>query len=228
MSIELFTVPELLGTGEIITVKSDDGTVYFAASKLASALGYTRPNNAVATHVRERYKTTLGEIIPTPIRCRSDVHIGSRPNMIFLTESGVYNLIFKSNLPSAIKFQDWVTEEVLPSIRKTGQYVLSGVMPAIDNVKDEGLRQLPEKERIEGRGKLKYKSDIVKDPKAVSRGKKGGLVAQENIRQTKKDLERKEFQVRDQEKEITELREKVLYLLVEIDELDEKIRELED
>ena len=40
----------------------------------------------------------------------------------FLTESGVYKLIFKSSKPDAEKFQDWVTDEVLPSIRKNGIY----------------------------------------------------------------------------------------------------------
>ncbi|WP_227866994.1 BRO family protein [Clostridioides sp. ZZV13-5731] len=42
----------------------------------------------------------------------------------FLTESGVYKLIFKSQKEEAEKFQDWVTDEVLPSIRKTGRYQL--------------------------------------------------------------------------------------------------------
>lgn len=41
----------------------------------------------------------------------------------FLTESGVYKLIFKSHKESAEKFQDWITDEVLPTIRKTGGYV---------------------------------------------------------------------------------------------------------
>lgn len=41
----------------------------------------------------------------------------------FLTESGVYKLIFKSRKPNAEKFQDWVTDEVLPTIRKTGGYI---------------------------------------------------------------------------------------------------------
>lgn len=40
----------------------------------------------------------------------------------FLTESGVYKLSFKSRKPEAEKFTDWVTDEVLPSIRKTGKY----------------------------------------------------------------------------------------------------------
>ena len=41
----------------------------------------------------------------------------------FLTESGVYKLIFKSQKKEAEKFQDWVTDEVLPQIRKTGGYI---------------------------------------------------------------------------------------------------------
>ncbi len=41
----------------------------------------------------------------------------------FLTESGVYKLIFKSRKQEAEKFQDWVTDEVLSNIRKTGGYI---------------------------------------------------------------------------------------------------------
>ena len=41
----------------------------------------------------------------------------------FLTESGVYKLIFKSDKKEAEKFQDWVTDEVLPNIRKIGGYI---------------------------------------------------------------------------------------------------------
>lgn len=41
---------------------------------------------------------------------------------LFITESGLYNLIFRSRAKEAEKFQDWVTDEVLPSIRKTGKF----------------------------------------------------------------------------------------------------------
>lgn len=43
----------------------------------------------------------------------------------FLTESGVYKLVFKSRKPNAEKFTDWVTDEVLPTLRKTGSYKMS-------------------------------------------------------------------------------------------------------
>lgn len=46
----------------------------------------------------------------------------------FVTESGLYNLIFRSSRPEAKQFRKWVTSEVLPSIRKTGSYAAGGVM----------------------------------------------------------------------------------------------------
>lgn len=59
----------------------------------------------------------------------------------FLTESGVYKLIFKSHKEEAEKFQDWVTDEVLPSIRKTGLYNSKGITK--DDVFDL-IKSLPE------------------------------------------------------------------------------------
>ncbi|HBC2028996.1 TPA: hypothetical protein I9Z65_000511 [Clostridium perfringens] len=58
----------------------------------------------------------------------SDVTIGNIRKLNnagenFLTESGVYKLIFKSKKKEAERFQDWVTDEVLPQIRKTGGYI---------------------------------------------------------------------------------------------------------
>ena len=47
----------------------------------------------------------------------------------FLTESGVYKLVFKSRKPDAEKFTDWVTDEVLPTLRKTGSYEMPKKKP---------------------------------------------------------------------------------------------------
>lgn len=54
--------------------------------------------------------------------------LGGKQEMIIVSESGLYKLIFKSRKPEAEKFQDWVTEDVLPSIRKTGKYSISNHM----------------------------------------------------------------------------------------------------
>ena len=50
-------------------------------------------------------------------------------NLLIIPESDVYRLIMRSNLPNAEAFQDWVTEEVLPTIRKTGMYAMPQSLP---------------------------------------------------------------------------------------------------
>lgn len=62
----------------------------------------------------------------------------------FLTESGVYKLVFKSHKPNAEKFTDWVTDEVLPSIRKHGIYATDKVIDNVLNNPDFGIRLLTE------------------------------------------------------------------------------------
>lgn len=81
----------------------------FVAKDVATALGYAKPENAIARHCKN--STT------TPKQGGGSLSL--------IGESDVYRLIFGSKLESAEKFQDWVFEEVLPSIRKTGEYGVS-------------------------------------------------------------------------------------------------------
>lgn len=57
---------------------------------------------------------------------KSDIRKLNNAGENFLTESGVYKLVFKSHKPNAEKFTDWIADEVLPSIRKTGSYSANG------------------------------------------------------------------------------------------------------
>lgn len=52
----------------------------------------------------------------------------------FLTESGVYKLVFKSHKPNAEAFTDWIADEVLPSLRKNGQYIMKAQTPVSDGI----------------------------------------------------------------------------------------------
>lgn len=72
----------------------------------------------------------------------------------FLTESGVYKLIFKSKKKEAEKFQDWVTDEVLPQIRKTGGYI------PIDQ--EESEQDILAKALLIAQNTLKKKDDLLK------------------------------------------------------------------
>ena len=60
----------------------------------------------------------------------------------FLTESGVYKLVFKSHKPNAERFTDWIADEVLPTIRKHGMYATDNVIDNILNNPDFGIELL--------------------------------------------------------------------------------------
>lgn len=96
--------------GQIRTILIDDEP-WFVGKDIAEALGYKRPSDAIANHVHEGDKLK---------RCFTV--LGQGRNLLVVNESGMYALIFGSKLESAIRFKNWVTSEVLPSIRKYGGY----------------------------------------------------------------------------------------------------------
>jgi len=96
-----------------------DGEPWFVGNDVAEALGYARPRKAILDHVDEEDKMK-----DVPIR---DPH-GVEQYPTWINESGLYSLTLKSKLPAAKKFKRWVTSEVLPSIRKTGAYMLPEVL----------------------------------------------------------------------------------------------------
>ena len=95
--------------GEVRTLE-ENGKVLFCASDVAEALGYAKPRNAIATHCKGALK-------------RGILTAGGNQEMTFIPEGDVYRLIAKSKLPGAERFESWVFDEVLPSIRKTGGYI---------------------------------------------------------------------------------------------------------
>lgn len=99
---------------EVRTLKID-GEPWFVGKDVATILGYKKTENAIATHVDEDDKTT------TLIQGTGSNY---KSKAVLINESGVYSLIFGSQLPNAKKFKHWVTSEVLPAIRKTGSYQL--------------------------------------------------------------------------------------------------------
>ncbi|CAB4019500.1 Hypothetical predicted protein [Paramuricea clavata] len=224
MSIQVFRNTTLIGDEEIPTIRSDDGTIYFAAKKVALSLGYIRPNEAVTTNTRERMRTTFREIRGSvPNIPLFNVRGGEQPGTVFITESGLYRLIMRSRLPIAEEFQDWICENVIPSIRKTGKYVSpDSTASKIKSIKDTELRCLKNTERVVVRKELIRMSNLVKDPEAVAYGRLGGIIVQEKIRQTEKKLDEKELKVYEQEKEITKLEIKVSYLEAGIGELEDE------
>ena len=104
--IEVFTKAEF---GELRTVNVGD-KIMFVASDVAKALGYSRPADAITAHCKGSVKHRL----PTN---------GGMQELKIIPGGDVYRLITHSKLPAAEKFESWVFDEVLPSIRKHGAYM---------------------------------------------------------------------------------------------------------
>jgi len=119
-SIQVFENSEF-GKLEVLTI---DGKPFFPAGECAKTLGYARPNDAVHQHCRY----TVKHRIPHPQSPNKTIQVN------FIPEGDLYRLIIRSKLPAAEKFERWVFDEVLPSIRKHGAYIADDVLDElIDN-----------------------------------------------------------------------------------------------
>ena len=108
--IQVFNNPEF-GNIRTLTI---NGEPWFVGKDVASALGYSKPENALAAHVDCEDKTST-LIQGTGSNYKSKV--------ILINESGLYSLVLSSKLPGAKAFKRWITHDVIPSIRKHGLYL---------------------------------------------------------------------------------------------------------
>lgn len=135
--MQVFNNPEF---GEVRTIE-ENGAILFCGSDVAKALGYTNPSKAINDHCRGDL-TKRYPIVDA---------LGRTQGAIFIPESDLYRLVFSSKLPTAEKFTDWVTKEVLPSIRKTGGYALPKDYPAalraLADAEEAKLRLLAENQQ---------------------------------------------------------------------------------
>lgn len=122
---------------------------WFVGKDVAEALGYSKARNAIATHIDSEDKKDA------PIQGT----LGGVQEMTIINESGLYSLVLSSKLPSAKKFKRWVTSEVLPALRKTGQY----------QVKELSGSELMAKALIEAQSVLAAKDKQIEEmkPKVV-------------------------------------------------------------
>lgn len=96
---------------DVRTFLAKDGEPRWVAADVAKALEYNRARD-MTRNLRDRHKE--GHILSTP---------GGLQEMTVITEGGLYAAVLRSQSPRAIEFQDWVTDEVLPSIRRHGAYM---------------------------------------------------------------------------------------------------------
>ena len=89
-----------------------NGEPWMVGKDVAQALGYKNPRDAIARHVDAEDKGVVKHDTPS-----------GEQEMTIINESGLYSLVLSSKLPGAKRFRRWVTNEVLPSIRKDGGYI---------------------------------------------------------------------------------------------------------
>jgi len=96
--------------GEIRTIQEDE-VIWFCAADVCNALGFTNKRDALLRHCKKE-----------GVVKHDTLTNGGRQQLNYINEPNLYRLIVHSRLPSAEKFEKWVFEEVLPTIRKTGNY----------------------------------------------------------------------------------------------------------
>lgn len=110
--IQIFKNP-LFGEVRIVVINDEP---WFVGKDVALALGYAKPENALSTHVDEEDKT---------ITLIQGTGSNYKSNTTIINESGMYSLVFGSRLKTAKEFKHWVTSDVLPTLRKTGSYLIT-------------------------------------------------------------------------------------------------------
>lgn len=114
--------------GQLRTIE-ENGKILFCASDVAKALGYINPRDAISRHCRGVVKRD------TPTQ-------GGIQAIAFIPEGDVYRLITHSKLPGAEKFESWVFDDALPSLRKNGYYSLAPQENKLDTQNDAILQVL--------------------------------------------------------------------------------------
>ena len=149
--IQIFNSPEFGQVRSLVI----NGEPWLVGKDVTKALGYDNPSKAIRDHVEEEDKR-VGVQNVTPYIIDS---LGRKQHPTFINESGLYALVFGSKLPSAKKFKRWVTSEVLPALRKTGQY----------QVKELSGQELMAKALIEAQSVLAAKDKQIEEmkPKAL-------------------------------------------------------------
>jgi prophage antirepressor-like protein len=111
-----------------------DGKPYFPATECANALGYSNRRDAINRHCRWVVKHD----VPHPQNPEKMISVN------FIPEGDLYRLIIRSKLPAAERFEHWVFDEVLPSIRKHGAYIIDEILEEAAKSQEAAIELLGE------------------------------------------------------------------------------------
>lgn len=126
------------GQVRVITIADKE---YFNGKDIASPLGYKRTVDAVRQHCKER----------GTVKHRTLTN-GGLQNMTYIDEGNLYRLVANSKLPQAERFESWIFDEVIPSIRKAGSYIADKRVRYLEQL--EGVRFIAEDLKVNPASKI--------------------------------------------------------------------------
>ena len=109
----------------IKTVTDDNNNIWFKGKDIALYLGYQNTTEAIREHVDDKYKISFGNLMSSVNKSETLLLQGNDKNIVYIKEAGLYQLVFSSKKQEAKAFTEWVVEDVIPSIRKTGKYSIA-------------------------------------------------------------------------------------------------------
>jgi len=121
-----------------------DHRFWFKAHDIAVFLGYKKPHQAIRKNIPYEAQIQWDELDP-PLREGALISPNWQPHTVLISEGGLYRLLCQSKKPEAANFEKWVFDDVLPTLRETGQYKLGKSFHEQLAIKDKELVMLQEK-----------------------------------------------------------------------------------
>jgi prophage antirepressor-like protein len=101
---------------EILVVFDNDGEPWFLGKHITDILEYVRSNDAINDHIKNNNIRKLEELT------KEKIFKNAQPSSLYINKSGLYSLIMKSKMKVAQQFQEWISDELLPTLDKKGYY----------------------------------------------------------------------------------------------------------
>lgn len=122
----------------------ENGKILFCAKDVAAALGYRNTRDAISRHCKGVVKRDGVSLTTNQHGTTTEQTV----EMAFIPEGDVYRLMARSELPGADKFESWIFDEVVPSIRKTGGYTATSASKELQAIFMLDSRTVQHEERI--------------------------------------------------------------------------------
>lgn len=184
--LQIFNSPEF---GQVRMIVEDD-KILFCASDVASALKYSNISKAINDHCPHVTKRYIG--VETGTKADGTPAI-QNVQMNFIPEGDIYRLVVRSKLPTAIKFEGWVFDDIIPSIRKHGGYltpakieeVLSNpdtIIKLATELKQERAKRIEHEQKIEAdKPKVLFAEAVETAKSSILVGELAKLIKQNGI-----------------------------------------------